>query len=92
MPELTVFEPAQIEEVLNQIAEQDSLNRRRWFMTVRVAIAGGPVSPPLHETMAALGREQVLDRLQHAIEALTGDGELQIGPGPRSGAVPPFSS
>ena len=34
---------------------------------LRVALAGGPVSPPLTETLALLGREKTLDRIERAL-------------------------
>jgi glutamyl-tRNA synthetase len=40
------------------------------FMLVRVAVTGGPVSPPLFQSMAILGRERSLARLDRAIDKL----------------------
>ena len=40
------------------------------FMTLRIALTGRAVSPPLFETMEALGREKTLARLQKAVESL----------------------
>jgi len=63
---IPVFEPAPIESALEQFREEHGLTRRRMFMTLRVAVAGRPVSPPLHETIATLGRERVGYRLRRA--------------------------
>ncbi len=68
---LEVFEPAPIEAALDALRESMDLNRRRFFMTLRVAVAGRPVSPPLHQTMAALGRDRTLDRLQKSMAAVS---------------------
>ena len=66
LEQLAEFDPAQIEALLDQVREERELNRRRMFMTLRVALAGRPVSPPLHETIATLGRERAVHRLRRA--------------------------
>ncbi len=43
-------------------------------MTLRLAITGSRVTPPLLESAALLGQEEVLARLNHAIA------ELEAGP------------
>jgi glutamyl-tRNA synthetase len=68
--ELTPFEPAQIEETVSACGASLELQRRRMFMTARVAATGGPVSPPLHETIAVLGRDRTVTRLRQAAESL----------------------
>ncbi len=65
---LPVFEPAPIEAALDEYREVRDLNRRRFFMTLRVAIAGRPVSPPLHEAIATLGRDRTIARLAGAAQ------------------------
>jgi glutamyl/glutaminyl-tRNA synthetase len=42
------------------------------YMTVRVAVTGNPVSPPLHQTISALGRSRSAERLRAAAAALAG--------------------
>lgn len=58
-----VFEPGPIESALGEFVAMHDLNRRRLFMTMRVALVGAPVAPPMHETIATLGRERSRDRL-----------------------------
>lgn len=72
LAELAPFEPAAIEAALNEVAADLDANRRRFFMSTRVAVVGGPVSPPLHETIAALGRDRTVTRLRAAVELLLG--------------------
>ena len=36
---------------------------------LRVAVSGGPVSPPLLETLALLGRERTLGRIRKTLES-----------------------
>ena len=37
---------------------------------LRVAVSGGPVSPPLLETLALLGRERTLARIDHTLKMI----------------------
>ena len=39
-------------------------------MAIRVAVTGRTATPPLFDTMVALGYERTLARLDHAIEKL----------------------
>ena len=41
-------------------------------MAIRVAVTGRTATPPLFDTLVALGRERALERLDRAIEALPG--------------------
>jgi glutamyl-tRNA synthetase len=40
-------------------------------MVIRVALTGRTATPPLFETMVALGYERTLSRLAHALERLS---------------------
>jgi glutamyl-tRNA synthetase len=40
------------------------------YQPIRVAISGGTVSPGIFESLAALGRERSLARIERAIERL----------------------
>jgi glutamyl-tRNA synthetase len=62
--------PAAIEAALDRVREAGDLHRRRFFMTVRVAVTGKTVSPPLHETIAALGVRRAAARLRDAAAGL----------------------
>jgi glutamyl-tRNA synthetase len=59
-----------LEGALRPLAEELSLKAGDLFMLVRVAVTGGPVSPPLFQSMAILGRERCLARLEKAIDKL----------------------
>ncbi len=61
----------QLEEICRNFAkENQSWNTKDLFMTLRIALTGRTVSPPLFETMAVLGREKTLQRLQNAADLL----------------------
>jgi glutamyl-tRNA synthetase len=61
-----------IEPVLRSVADQCGWPARDLFMTLRVAITGRTVTPPLIESMGRLGKDRVLARLQRAAQTLTG--------------------
>ena len=50
--------------------EQSGLTPNQVFGTLRVAITGQKVSPPLFESIAIIGKEKSLQRLKKAIEIL----------------------
>lgn len=64
------FGQAAVEEALRSLAETLGLKPRQLFGVVRVAVTGAKVSPPLFESIAILGRERTLARLQAAEQAL----------------------
>ncbi len=55
-----------IEAGLRAVLEEHELSARKGLQPLRVAICGSSVSPPLFESMAALGRERTLARLEDA--------------------------
>lgn len=67
---LAGFEPAPIEQALSDVCAERSMNRRKFFMTVRVAVTGKTATPPLHDTIAAIGRERSVARLRDAQSTL----------------------
>ncbi|MCC7200667.1 MAG: glutamate--tRNA ligase [Gammaproteobacteria bacterium] len=64
------FSAPAIHALLQGIAEAGSLNLGKVAQPVRVAIAGGGVSPPIDQTLALLGREEVLARLDRALSVV----------------------
>ena len=57
---------------LRSLADELGLKAGQLFGILRVAVTGQKVSPPLFESMAIIGKEKVLERLQNAIEILDG--------------------
>jgi len=55
------------EPSLRQLAERQGWNARDLFMTVRVAVTGRTVTPPLLESCALLGQGECLRRLDRAL-------------------------
>ena len=64
------FTHERLEAELRGLASERGLKTGQLFMLLRVASTFSTVSPPLFETMAVLGREEVLDRLEDAEQEL----------------------
>jgi glutamyl-tRNA synthetase len=58
------------EEPMRALAERLNLSPGQLFGILRAAVTGRSVSPPLFESMAIIGREKVLDRIQQAAAVL----------------------
>jgi glutamyl-tRNA synthetase len=67
------FEADELEPRLRALAEERSWKAGDLFMAIRVAVTGRTATPPLFDTLVALGRERVLARLDRAVEALSND-------------------
>ena len=61
---------AEIEAALRALPDQLGLAAGKVFQPVRVAVTGSSVSPPLFESLAALGRERSLGRIDAARQRL----------------------
>jgi glutamyl-tRNA synthetase len=59
-----------IEGLLRGLVEEMGLKNRQVFGIVRMAVTGSNVSPPLFGSVAVLGRERVLERLEAAEASL----------------------
>lgn len=55
-----------IEQALRGLIAQMGISARKGFQPVRVAVTGSSVSPPLFESLEALGRDRALQRLRNA--------------------------
>jgi glutamyl-tRNA synthetase len=55
-------------EAVNQTATELGIGLGKVAQPVRVAVVGGPVSPPIDVTLEVLGRQKTLARLQLALE------------------------
>lgn len=59
-----------IAAVIERVAAENELNMGKLGQPLRVAVTGGPVSPPIDATVWLVGRERTLRRLDHAIELI----------------------
>ncbi len=68
--ELPDWSTEALETRLRALTEELGIKTGDLFMTLRVAATGSKVSPPLFETLHALGRATTLARLDRAMDAL----------------------
>ncbi len=66
------FEADELEPPLRALAEARGWKAGDLFMAIRVAVTGRTATPPLFDTLVALGRDRVLARLDRALEVLAG--------------------
>ena len=67
------FDAAAVESALEPLPERLGLGPGKVYQPIRVAITGSSVSPGIFESLAALGREQSLRRIDAAVERLGRD-------------------
>ena len=68
------FEADELEPPLRALAEANGWKAGDLFMAIRVAVTGRTATPPLFDTLVALGRERTLQRIDRAIETLSTQG------------------
>ncbi len=67
------FEADELEPPLRALAEARGWKAGDLFMAIRVAVTGRTATPPLFDTLVALGRDRTLARLDAAIASLTAE-------------------
>ena len=65
-----VFEADELEPPLRALAEAHGWKAGDLFMAIRVAVTGRSATPPLFDTLVALGRDRVIARLDQALAVL----------------------
>lgn len=63
------FDAEHIQATLNQLLETTGQKPGILFSLIRIAVSWAPFSPALHDTLAVLGKETSLQRLQIAIQS-----------------------
>jgi glutamyl-tRNA synthetase len=61
------FETEQVEQALRGVVEQTGAKPKDVFQPIRVAITGTTVSPGIFESVAALGKDEALTRIDEAL-------------------------
>jgi glutamyl-tRNA synthetase len=64
------FDPASIEAALSPVVERSSRSANAVYQPIRVAITGTTVSPGIFDSLAALGRDEALLRIEEALRKL----------------------
>jgi glutamyl-tRNA synthetase len=62
------FDETGVERALTQLVEELGVKPGKLFQPIRVAITGTTVSPGIFESVALLGRERTLERIDRALE------------------------
>lgn len=69
---LTPFAKAEIHGAVETFSSQRALNMGKVAQPLRVALTGGTVSPPIDATLAVLGKERVLARIDRCLRQTAG--------------------
>jgi glutamyl-tRNA synthetase len=69
------FDAATVEEALSPLPEALGVKPGKLYQPIRVAITGTTVSPGIFESLAVLGREQALERIDSAVRRLRPNGQ-----------------
>ena len=67
---LEVWDRQGIEEAIKSVASELELNMGKIGQPVRVAVTGGPVSPPIDVTLELIGQERSVARLRRALDII----------------------
>jgi nondiscriminating glutamyl-tRNA synthetase len=70
------FEADELEPPMRALAESRGWKAGDLFMAIRVAVTGRTATPPLFDSLVALGRDRVLARLDAAVALLEGTEEV----------------
>lgn len=70
MSALEAWDAPSIEATLREMPESLGIGAGKAFQPLRVAVTGSSISPPLFESIWALGRERTLERIRSARQKL----------------------
>jgi len=70
LSEIETFDEGSLEGLLRPLAVELELKTGQLFGTLRVAVTGLTAAPPLFQTMAVLGKERCLHRIEAALNKL----------------------
>jgi glutamyl-tRNA synthetase len=65
------FEPDELESSLGRILAEHDVKPGKLYQPIRVAITGTSVSPGIFESLAVLGKERSIHRIEQAVERLS---------------------
>jgi glutamyl/glutaminyl-tRNA synthetase len=61
-----------VEQALRQAVERSGMKAKQLFQPVRVALTGTTISPGIFETVALVGRDKALERIDSALDGRRG--------------------
>ena len=65
------WQAVDLENLFRRIAQEKNYHLGKFFMAVRIALTGKTATPPLFETMEALGKEKTLLRIEKVLALLS---------------------
>jgi glutamyl-tRNA synthetase len=65
------FEPEELETALGRILAEHEVKPAKLYQPIRVAITGTSVSPGIFESLAVLGKNRSVERIERAVERLS---------------------
>ena len=71
LEQLKVFDAESLEALLRPLAVVLGLKTGQLFGALRVAVTGRTAAPPLFQTMAVLGKERCLQRIEAALNRMS---------------------
>jgi glutamyl-tRNA synthetase len=71
LEEVMIWDATELESILRPLATELNLGTGKLFGLLRVAVTGRTAAPPLFQTMAVLGKEKCLKRLDTALQSLS---------------------
>ena len=77
--EIEAWDAATIEPALRGVVERSGAKPKQVFQPLRVAITGTTVSPGIFESLAVLGRDEALTRIERALERVPQPGGASQG-------------
>lgn len=69
---LTQWNEATIEQTVRSLQEKNEWKKGQYFMMLRIAATGSAATPPLFETIAVIGADQIKKRLTKALSIISG--------------------
>src|SRR4051795_12498241 len=69
------FDPRELEKVLGRIVAEHDVKPGKLYQPIRVAITGTTVSPGIFESLAVLGKERSVERIEKAVRRLSTDAD-----------------
>ena len=73
------FEPSELEAALGRILAEHEVKPGKLYQPIRVAITGSSVSPGIFESLAVLGRDRSVERIERAVDRLAAESDSTNG-------------
>jgi glutamyl-tRNA synthetase len=70
LEQLSSWKVDKIETAIRTLQEKHDWHKRQYFMMLRIATTGREATPPLFETLEAIGQKEIINRLMQALTKL----------------------